>query len=114
MVRAGDMRHLVRLEQRTTEQDSAGERSVTWMLVCERRAAIQRTPGSEPFAAQQRQGRVPTVFRLRYPVDLSAPVGPHMRLIHDGRIFDIVSAVDQEGLKEELIITAEERIGEVP
>jgi len=114
MVRAGDMRHLVRLEARSTVQDSVGEQLDSWTLVCERRAAIQRTPGTETFGAQARQGRVPTVFRLRYPVDVSPPVGPEMRLIHDGRVYDVVGAVDQAGRKEELVIIAEERLGETP
>lgn len=114
MVRAGDMRHKVRIESRSVTIDAAGERTGDWVVVCTRRAAIQRAPGAEVFAAAQRQGRVPTVFRLRYPVDLSTAISPGMRLVHGTRVYDIVSAVDLAGLREELVITAEERLGDAP
>ena len=108
-MRAGDMRHQVRLEERTTLQDAAGEPQLTWNLVAERRASIERSPGREVWASAQRSGRVPTVFRLRY-LD---GVTPAMRLIFDGKVYDILSAIDQAGRGEELLITAEEHVEEV-
>lgn len=110
MVRAGEMRHSVRLEQRTTQQDAAGQQEATWLLFAERRAAIQRTPGSEVFASGARNARVPTVFRLRY----LAGVTPAMRLVHAGKVFNILSAIDQGGRGEELIITSEELVEAAP
>ncbi len=114
MIRPGDLRHVVRLERPVTTQDAAGEQSSGWTLFARRRAAIARTPGREVFASAERQGRVPTVFRLRYLAD----VAPSMRLIHvrDGseRVFNILSAIDPDGLGVELLISAEELVEETP
>lgn len=110
MIRIGDMRHRVRIEQRSTAQDASGEALLSWILVKEVYAALQATPGSEVWASAQRSGRVPTIFRIRY---LSTVV-PEMRLTWNGKVFDIKSAVDQGGRKEEMILTTEELVGEAP
>ena len=109
----GRMRHVVRIDQRVTTQDAAGEQVLTWNQFATRRAAIEVTPGRELWSSQERQGRVPTIFRLRY---LDGVV-PSMRLIHsrDGseKVFNILSAIDPDGLRVELVITTEELV-EVP
>lgn len=106
MVRAGDMRHQVRIETRSTTQDAAGEQQNTWTLFAERRAAVERSPGSEIWASAQRRGRVPTLFRLRHLTGVT----PAMRLVFESKIYDIISVVDQGARKEELLITAEEHV----
>ncbi len=108
MMRAGDMRHVVTLEIRSQQLDSAGQPVDVWLFFAERRAALERAPGREVWASAQRSGRVPTVFRLRY-LD---GVTPAMRLLHAGKVFDILSAIDQAGRGEELLITAEEHVEE--
>lgn len=108
MVNAGALRHQVRIEKQSTSRDAAGQPLEQWTLFALRRAAIQRTPGSEIFAAQERNGRVPTVFRLRW-VD---GVLPAMRLLFGGKVYDIQSATDPDGLKDELVISALELVEE--
>jgi head-tail adaptor len=112
VINAGKLRHSVRIEQRSTIQDGAGEPALSWTLFAARRAAIERTPGREVLASQERQSRVPTTFRLRY----LAGVVPAMRLTlwlsPNKRIFNILSAIDPTGLGAELVITAEELIEE--
>lgn len=110
MVRAGAMRHVATIQQRSTEQDASGEPLNTWTTFAVRRCAIERTPGAEVFASAQRGGRVPVVVRMRY----LAGVTPAMRLVLGGKVHNILSAPDQAGLKEELIITAEEIEGATP
>lgn len=105
---AGQMRFVVRIEQRTTVQDAAGEPNNTWTLFQQRRASVERTPGRELWASDQRQGRVPTMFRLRF-LD---GVLPQMRLIHNSKVFNILSAFDPDGTKAELTIMAEELVEE--
>ena len=104
----GQLRHTVRIERRSSTQDAAGEQVNSWSLVFHKRAALVRTPGREVFAAAERQGRVPTVFKLRFVEG----VLPEMRLIHGGKVFDIVSAIDPTGMRAELHITAEEHVEE--
>jgi head-tail adaptor len=110
MIRAGEMRHRVRIEQRSGVQDAAGEPEVTWLSFAERRAAMRADPGSEIFSSEKRNGRVPTVFHLRY----LAGVKPQMRVVHikTGQVFDILSAADPDGRRAELVITTLEHTEE--
>lgn len=104
------MRHRVTIQQRSTGTDAAGGVLNTWTTFAERWAAIERTSGSEVWASAQKSARVPTVFWLRY----LAGVEPKMRLLCGGSVYEILSAVDQAGMKSELVITAEEFVGEAP
>lgn len=110
MIRPGPMRHRVVIQRRATGTDAAGGVRDAWEEFASRRASVDRAAGSEVWASAQRSGRVPTVFRLRY-LD---GVTPAMRLLVGGRAYNILSAVDQEGRRAELVITAEELVGEAP
>jgi SPP1 family predicted phage head-tail adaptor len=109
-MRPGAMRHRVTIQRRSTAVDAAGGVRDTWEDVATRWASLDRATGSEVWASAQRSGRVPVVLRLRY---LSG-VLPGMRLLYDERLHNILSAVDQAGRREELIITAEELVEEAP
>lgn len=114
MMRAGEMRHVVRIQSRSAAQDVAGEQVVQWNTVAERRASMRRSVGSEVFTSAQRQGRVPTEFRLRF----MSGVLPRMRLTlvseSPVRVYDILAAVDVDGRRETLLITAVELVEETP
>lgn len=110
MFRAGEARHQISIQSRSTVQDAAGEPANTWTEYASRRASIQRTPGKEAFAAAQDNGRIPVVFRLRW-LD---GVTPAMRVVFDSKVFDIRSIVDVDGRKAELMLTCDERVGEAP
>lgn len=112
MIQAGELRHSVRIEQRTTAQDSSGDPLPVWTLFAKRRAAVGRVPGKEVFSSTSaaRVATVPAVWRLRY----LPGVTPAMRLVHGQRVFNIISAIDPDGLKNELFINAEELIGKTP
>jgi SPP1 family predicted phage head-tail adaptor len=104
------MRHRVVIQRRATGVDAAGGVRNTWEEFASRLAAIEWAAGSEVWASAQRSGRVPTVFRLRYLPEVT----PGMRVVYGSRVYNILSAVDQEGRKAELVITAEELVGEAP
>lgn len=110
MMRTGQMRHQVVIQVRSTAQDTYGEQVQSWTEFATRRALVERSRGSEIWASAQRSGRVPVVFHLRY-LD---GVTPGMRVLFDGRVHNILSAIDQEGRGEELILTTEELVGEMP
>lgn len=112
MIRAGELRHRVLIERRSSTLDAAGRPAATWTEHATRWASIKRNPGNEVLAADQRTGRVPTVFLLRW---LSG-VLPEMRLTLLGqtpRRFNILSPDDPDGRRKELHITAEELVEEV-
>ncbi len=109
MIRAGAMRHVVSIERRSDELDASGGQLNVWTTFAQRRAAVESTPGREVWAAAQRQGRAPTVFRLRW-LD---GVLPSMRVRWGDRLFNITSAIDPDnGLKVALVITADELVEE--
>lgn len=109
MLNAGQMREQVVITRRSTTQDGAGEPTTVWLHLATRRAEIERMTGREAFAAQQRFGRVPTIFHLRWLED----VGPDCRLMCGTALYDIVSAIDPDGQKAELTLTCLELVGEV-
>jgi SPP1 family predicted phage head-tail adaptor len=110
MMRAGSMRHQIQLQTRSTTQDAVGEPANTWTDFAVVRASIDRTPGREVFSSAERNARVPTVFRIRY----IAGVLPSMRILFGGKVYNITSAIDQTGIKEELMISAEELVEATP
>lgn len=114
MVRAGELRYVVVIEQRSSVQDTSGEPEDVWQLVVIRRASKKKTPGSEVWSSDQRSARVPTLFRLRFIDESEAVILPEMRLTCDGKLYDIVSAIDPDGMRSELVITAVERVEESP
>lgn len=101
-MRTGQMRHSVDILARSTTQDSAGQTMNNWTVFATRRAAQDRTPGSEVFSAGTRNARVPTVWRLRW-LD---GVRPGMRVRHGTNLYNIISAVPDPN-KEELVIASE-------
>jgi len=107
----GQMRHVVRIDVRSSAQDGAGEPVLSWSpFAPPMRAQLEVTPGREIWGSSERQGRVPTVFRVRY----LPGVKPSMRVIHkrddSEKVFDIVSAIDPDGLRIELVLSCEELV----
>lgn len=110
MTNSGFLREVIRIEQRSTVQDLNGEESPTWSLVATRLAEKVATPGREVWSSKERHARIPTVFRIRFPKTVS--VEPKMRVIHKGKIFDIISAVDENGRGVDMLLSCEELVGE--
>jgi SPP1 family predicted phage head-tail adaptor len=115
MIRVGSMRHVMRVEKRSTTRDAAGEPLHTWTTLIERMCAIERAPGSEVWASAGKNSRVPAVFRTRYEQVIMTAVGANdVRVIVNEKLYDISSAYDPDGLKHEMIVTATEKVQEVP
>jgi head-tail adaptor len=108
-INAGAMRDQVQVQQRSTVQDTAGEPQTIWSVFATVRAEVIRMPGKEVWDAVTRNGRVPTTWKLRF-LD---GVFPKMRLVSRNKVYDIVSAIDPTGRREELLITAEELVEEM-
>lgn len=110
MTNSGPMREVIRFERKSSSQDDSGEQMPVWTLVAERRAEKMQMPGREVWSSKQRAGRIPTVFRIRFPKEFT--VEPQMRLIHKSRVYDITSAYDEDGREVNLLVTCDELVGE--
>lgn len=111
MVRAGQLRHVIRIERRSATPDAAGERVLTWSLVAERRCGVERAPGQEVWASAGRNARVPTVFLLRYDDTVMASfVIGETRVVFGGKFYNVTSCFDPDGMKVEMKLTTIEDV----
>lgn len=108
----GAKRHIITIQSRTNSQGSTGEVVRVWTDVLTRRAEFVEVPGREVWSSAERHARVPVVFKIRFPREVE--VEPKMRLIHNSKVYDIVSAIDPDGLKVDMVITTELLVGETP
>lgn len=112
MIRSGPMRHRIDIQVRDTSPDASGEQSDVWALYTSRWAEIlPMLGGAEIVASQQRQGRVPTRFKVRY----FPGVVPQMRIVpttgpHRGRWFDITEVLVPNSIPYEMVLVAEELV----
>lgn len=111
MVRAGQLRHTIRIERRSATPDGAGEPTYAWSLVAERRCGVERAPGQEVWASAGRNARVPTVFLLRYDdaIMRSFVIG-ETRAVFNGKFYNVTSCFDPDGMKVEMKITSVEEV----
>lgn len=110
-INAGAMREQLTIQQRTTLQGPSGEPLLQWNSFAIVRAEVTRIPGKEIYAAAERNARVPTTFKLRW---LDGVV-PEMRAFDTHqRVYNIKSAIDPTGRREELLLTCEELVEEQP
>ncbi len=102
-LRAGDLRHRLRIESRSLSRDAAGGTLETWTLYAEAWAAIEPLRGREFFAAEGMNAELTTRLRLRY----LAGVTPEMRAVGpDGTLYDIKTVIDIGGRGRELELLA--------
>lgn len=111
MTATGQMREVIHLQAQSNTQDGTGQRVLVWTDLGTRRAEKTATPGREMFTNGERAGRVPTVFRIRYPRDFV--VSPKLRVVHLTRVYNVISAIDPDGRRVDMILSCDELVGEV-
>jgi SPP1 family predicted phage head-tail adaptor len=89
----GDLSHRLRLEAVVRSADEGGGAIEAWSLIAEVWAEVRAVRGYETFVAHGLSGRVTHEVWIRYRDD----VGPNLRFIAQGRIFDIRAALDPDG-----------------
>jgi SPP1 family predicted phage head-tail adaptor len=109
---AGEKRHVITIQKRADTQGPTGEQTLSWTDVAQRWASIDATPGNELWSSAERHARIPTLFKIRYPRDFT--ISPKMRVLYNGNVFDIVSAIDKDGLKVEMQLFCELLVGDTP
>ena len=95
-MQAGKLRHLISIEQ---PSETTGNAVVSWNTVAEVHADIQGLTGSETSGLR---ADAEYAVRIRFREDIT----PRMRLNHHGKKLGIISVVDPDGRRRELIIMA--------
>ena len=98
------MDRFITIEQFTAVQDSYGQETLTWTEFASVWAEKADIKARERFSAQQDIAEETTRFRLRY----LEGVTPKMRIVHDGKTYDI-EGIAELGRRAGLEITATAR-----
>lgn len=108
-MRAGRLRHRGDIEQYTVLQNETGEPEKEWAPFAVRWMSIDPIEGREFWAAQQVNAEVTHRIRLRYLEGLS----PKMRIVFQGRVFQIDSVRNLSERRTEMEVMAIERVNGV-
>lgn len=103
-MRAGELRHRVTIQQKTTTQDTYGAPVETWAALATVWANVEALSGREFFDSQQTVAQADHRITIRYRSD----VKPAMRVIYGTRTFDIQAVLDKEGRKRALELLCKE------
>ncbi|MDA8212164.1 MAG: phage head closure protein [Clostridia bacterium] len=101
---AGELRHRVKIQQKSVTRDSFGAESVTWSDVATVWAVVEPLRGREFFGAQQVNAEVTTRIRIRY----RSGVVPTMRALYGSRVYDIQSVINLDERNRELQLMCKE------
>jgi SPP1 family predicted phage head-tail adaptor len=104
----GDLRYQITIQQKTTVQNSFGEGTDTWTTVATVFAAVDPLRGQEYLEARRLQADIDVRFRIRYRAGLT----PAMRVLHDGRYFNIESVIHVKELRREIQLMCRELIND--
>lgn len=102
MLQSGLMDALATIETPTESTNSIGEPTLTYSTFATRWIALLPLSGAERVASLQNEGTVTHRVRMRYTPGLK----PKMRMVSDGRKFEIDSVVERGRREEhELLVT---------
>lgn len=105
-MRAGLLRHKITIQQVAEAQDASGSMDEAWSTFVKVWAAYEPQTGKESFTEDQQQAFLTVRFRVRY---LSG-ITPKMRILFDGRYFDILATADVGGRGKQLHIMTRENV----
>jgi SPP1 family predicted phage head-tail adaptor len=102
MLKAGIMDQKAEIQSPTEGVNSIGEPTFTYSAFATRWMALLPLSGAERIASLQNEGTVTHRVRMRYTAGLK----PKMRLVSEGRTFEIDSVVERGRREEhELLVT---------
>jgi SPP1 family predicted phage head-tail adaptor len=106
-MKAGKLYHRLAIqEDKGTAVNALNERVENWATLTTRYGSIEPLTGRELWTAQQVQADVTHKIRMRSYAGLK----PKMRLVFQGRIFNIGSVRNLEEVNEELEIFCKEQV----
>ena len=104
-MRAGKLRHQITIEQVAETQNDFGEILSSWSTFASPRAAIKWLGAGESNGDQ-----VNASNRVEFTIRYQTGITQKMRVVYDGRTFDIHGAPVVDELKRMIVITATEYV----
>ena len=104
LVRAGELRHRVTIQQKSISQDTYGAALETWSTLATVWANVEALSGREFFDSQQTVAQADHRITIRYRADIK----PAMRVVEGTRTFEIQAVLDREGRKRTLELLCRE------
>ncbi len=94
-MRAGRLRHAVRIDHRVETRDAGGAVVTSWAVVCQRDAELTSLSGRELIAAQAVQSEITARAVIRY----TDAITPRMRLVFNGMVYNIQAVLPDPTFK---------------
>ncbi len=105
-MKSGDLRHRIVLEQPIRSKNAMDEQIDTFTAVATVWAAVEPLTGTWLFQAQQADSKISGRVRIRYRSDIK----PTWRINYEERYLSIVSILNPDERKKELIIMYSEAL----
>jgi SPP1 family predicted phage head-tail adaptor len=107
-MRAGDLRHRVTFQRRSTIEDDNGE-TAGWVDVVTVHASVSPLSGRELLTAQTMNAEISHQVVVRFHSALSAPIKvAAMRILFGDRVFNVHTCMNVDERNRELIMMAAE------
>lgn len=102
-MRAGRLRHRVKVQQKVVTRDAYGQEVITWQTHREVMAGIEPQTGREFYEADGQQREATTRVAMRYVPGVTTA----MRLLHDTTVYDVLAIINPDMRNRELILMCE-------
>ena len=109
MIRAGDLRHSVKVERNNPSLNSYGAEVDNWELFALRRASIEPLRGREFFTSKELESEVTHRIKMRWDTKLDTMTTKD-RVMYGSQIFDIKSIINPATRNREIEIMAIEKV----
>lgn len=105
-MRAGELRHQITFQEKTSTRQSFGDFADTWDDYVTVWAAIEWKSGRRYLEAAQLNAEIEGIVRIRYRSDIE----PTMRITFGNRIIEIISIANTYERNRELVISCKEAL----
>jgi SPP1 family predicted phage head-tail adaptor len=94
---AGQLRHSIKIEQRSTSVDAAGQQSIFWAEMASTWAKIEPSAGGEQSGVGESRAQISHVVTIRHQAVFDDPrVAAKCRINFKGRYLDILNCRNLE------------------
>lgn len=106
-MKIGKLRHRITIQEYTETRDSFGAEIKNWTDKAFVYASVTPVSGREYYAASQVHSEVTAKVLIRYLPGIEST----MRVLFDGRVFEILSVINTEEKNTELVLMCKETSG---